>query len=317
MIRIASFICLIIISYLSLFCSGDKEEKVPYQANEFKHVYKPKGDVFPGPSTIELEEGKYYDTWVPNDHTILKGKDQKWHMYGITHPITSMDRVHDGEHQSFHSIANVEDLYQDSVFIDQKKILPPSERPGEILENHAPYVIEKDGLYHMIYGPSPIRLATSNDLMNWEPKGELFSEEKGARDPSVCFYNEEYYVIYCSERKVKMRKSKDLINWSKSIVIFEALDFDPESPTIICNNDSFYLFVCSWNGVWDKKEIQGAYQHKTYVYLSDIISRFDANNPITTLNAHAPEIFKVNDQWYISSVEWPNRGVSFDKLYWK
>jgi arabinan endo-1,5-alpha-L-arabinosidase len=36
-----------------------------------------------------------------------------------------------------------------------------------------------------------------------------------------------------------------------------------------------------------------------------------------TLNAHAAEIFQgENGQWYISSVEWPYRGVSVDKLYW-
>ena len=64
----------------------------------------------------------------------------------------------------------------------------------------------------------------------------------------------------------------------------------------------------------------GAYQHKTYVFQSDDPLKFgvDAEKQITTLNAHAPEIFQGEDeQWYISSVEWPNRGVSVDKLNWE
>ncbi|MEJ2383420.1 MAG: hypothetical protein P8Y54_03385, partial [Xanthomonadales bacterium] len=36
-----------------------------------------------------------------------------------------------------------------------------------------------------------------------------------------------------------------------------------------------------------------------------------------TLKSHAPEIFQdETGNWYISSVEWPNRGVSVDKLEW-
>ena len=74
--------------------------------------------------------------------------------------------------------------------------------------------------------------------------------------------------------------------------------------------------MCSWDGVWDRKEIQGAYQHKTYVYQSYDPLDF-GNEAITTLNSHAPEIFQDEEgQWYISSVEWPNRGVSVDRLTW-
>jgi hypothetical protein len=43
----------------------------------------------------------------------------------------------------------------------------------------------------------------------------------------------------------------------------------------------------------------------------------DGEMQVAILNSHAPEIFQDEDgQWYISSVEWPNRGVSVDKLTW-
>ena len=200
---------------------------------------------------------------------------------------------------------------------DLPKVLPPEDRPGEKLENQAPYIIQKEGLFYMFYGPSPIRLAVSKDLLNWDLKGILFSEEKGARDPSLIFSNNKYHMIYCTERKVAMRTSIDLYIWSEPKIIYESVDFDPESPSIIAKNGAFYLFVCSWDGIWDKKDIQGAYQHKTYVYHSKKINLFTDREPVAILNAHAPEIFQHENQWYISSAEWPDRGISIDKLYWK
>lgn len=181
----------------------------------------------------------------------------------------------------------------------------------------------------MVYGHSPIRLAVSSDLYNWEPKGNLFTEgdkegdlEKlfgDARDPNILFHDGTYYIVFCSTKSVRMRKSTDFINWSEPITILKTETFDPESPTLIFFNDSFYLFVCSWDGVWDQKEIVGAYQHKTYVLHSDDPQNFgiDTEKQITILNSHAPEIFQDEEgDWYISSVEWPNRGVSVDKLEW-
>ena len=296
---------------------GNHKGQVPVQENNFIWIYKPQGDIFPGPSTTQLEAGKYYDDWVPNDHTFVKDAEDIWHIFGITHPVTTTENVHEGEFLSFHAKASEKGLLSDQGFIDLPKVLPPDDRPGEKLENQAPFVIRKEGLYYMFYGPSPIRLAVSKYPLNWDLKGILFSEEKGARDPSLIFSNNKYHMIYCTERKVAMRTSIDLYNWSEPTVIYESSDFDPESPSIVIKDKSFYLFVCSWDGIWDKKDIQGAYQYKTYVYCSKKINDFQNREPITTLNAHAPEIFQHEDQWFISSVEWPNRGISIDRLSWE
>jgi beta-fructofuranosidase len=91
---------------------------------------------------------------------------------------------------------------------------------------------------------------------------------------------------------------------------------DPESPSIARYNGTFYLFVCGWNGKWDRKDIQGAYQHKTYVYQSDDPLWFE--NEVAVLDAHAPEISQDEaGDWFISSVEWPHRGVSIARLGWE
>jgi arabinan endo-1,5-alpha-L-arabinosidase len=326
------------VSILLFQCSNQDTKKllIPKQANEFVWVYKPAGDYFFGPDTEYLTEGQWYDEWVPNDHTFVKDEEGKWHIFGITHPLVESDPlqagIHDGEYASFHAISSAnsfKEAFKEHHFSDLPKILPPKERPGEVLANHAPYIVKKDGLYQMVYGHSPIRLAVSSDLNRWEPNGNLFNESNeardpgllfgDARDPNVLFHDGTYYIVFCSTKSVRMRTSKDFINWSEPFTILKAESFDPESPSLLYYNDSFYLFVCSWNGVWDQTEIVGAYQHKTYVLHSEDPLDFgvDFEKQITTLNSHAPEIFQDEaGQWYISSVEWPNRGVSVDKLDW-
>jgi beta-fructofuranosidase len=93
---------------------------------------------------------------------------------------------------------------------------------------------------------------------------------------------------------------------------------DPESPTLVHRDGTFYLFVCGWNGVWDKKDLSGAYQHVTYVFRSDDPFAFDGSQELCRLSAHAPEIFQdERGDWYISSAEWPHRGVSVAPLIWE
>jgi arabinan endo-1,5-alpha-L-arabinosidase len=319
----------LMVALSSCFSQGTSRVKVhiPKQANDYVWVYKPSGDTFFGPDTKHLKAGQWYDEWVANDHTFVKDADGKWHIFGITHPLVETDPlsegIHEGENASFHAVSSgtsFKETLEEHHYLDLPKILPPKERPGEVLANHAPYIVMKDGLYHMVYGHSPIRLAVSSDLSQWEPKGNLFSDPDGARDPSLLLHNGTYHIVYCSVKCVRLRKSTDLIHWSEPETIFTAETFDPESPTLIYQNGSFYLFVCSWDGVWDGKDIQGAYQHKTYVLNSKDPLSFgvDGEKQVATLKSHAPEIFQDEEgQWYISSVEWPNRGVSVDRLQWE
>lgn len=324
------FFLLLGLSTLLCQCKSKSPEEqllIPKQANEYVWIYKPSGDYFFGPDTKHLKEGQWYDDWVPNDHTFVKDENGKWHIMGITHPLVESNPIHEGIHEgefaSFHAISSstsFKETLKEHHYSDLPKILPPKERPGEPLANHAPYIIKKDGLYYMIYGPSPLRLAVSSDLSKWELKGNLFHESDGARDPSLLSHNGTYYVVYCSVKSVRLRRSKDLIHWSEPETIFTSTGFDPESPSLIYFDKSFYLFVCSWDGNWDGKDIQGAYQYITYVYHTKDTLNFgiDDEKQITTLKSHAPEIFRDEDgKWYISSVEWPYRGVSVDMLKWE
>jgi len=60
-------------------------------------------------------------------------------------------------------------------------------------------------------------------------------------------------------------------------------------------NGTFYLFVCGWNGRWNRKDLNGAYQHVTYVYQSDNPFRL---TPIKKSRVSAPTLprsFRMNE----------------------
>ncbi len=296
--------------------------KVPSIDGAYVTVYRPAGDRFPGPNTTQLKAGQFYEDWVPNDHAIVKGPDKRWHAIGITHPRTSPEYVHDGEFQSFHAVAPVgslREVMRDGAWKDRPKILPPSERPGEILSNHAPFIVKHDNQFRMLYGPSPLRWATSIDLNRWTPQGPLADEQSGGRDPNLLEWKGVWYLVYCADDRVDARTSLDLREWSAPRTILTMPKaIAPESPTLVRFNDTFYLFVCGWNGIWDRQSIQGAYQHETYVYQSDDPLDFGRRTAVTQLKSHAPEVFQDEaGDWFISSVEWPQRGMSIAPLVWR
>ena len=79
--------------------------KVPKIEGDYVNVYKPSGDVFPGPAVGPLEAGRYYDEWVANDHCFIRDDGGCWHAFGITHPWSGLEEVHAGEFLSFHAVA--------------------------------------------------------------------------------------------------------------------------------------------------------------------------------------------------------------------
>ncbi len=300
--------------------AGDgKTVSTPRIAGDYVNVYNPGGDVFPGPDAADLIAGKYYKNWVPNDHCFACDASGRWHAFGITHPLTKVEAVHAGEYQSFHALAppgTLKEALKAESWKDLPKVLPPSERPGETPANHAPCIIKREGLFHMVYGPTPIRYAVSNDLNHWTPKGPL-PGAPGGRDPHLFVWNDTYYLIVCGDHDVRVATSRDFKTWTeRGPILTMKPGVDQESPFVVRHNNTFYLFVCGWNEVWDKKDIQGAYQHTTYVYQSDDPLKFE--HEVAVLDAHAAEVFQDEaGDWFISSVEWPHRGVSIARLVWE
>ncbi len=294
--------------------------RVPAIAGDYVNVYQPGGDVFPGPNAAELIAGKYYADWIPNDHGFVRDDSGRWHVFGITHPLlANLTKIHAGGTQLFHAIAppgTLNDVLQEGSWKDLPKVLPLSERPGEIRPIASPCILKRDGLYHLVYGPTPLRYAVSSDLIHWTPKGKMNGAPSG-RDPEIFVWNDTYYLIVCGVRDVRVATSRNFSAWTEQPPILELPDgVDPESPFMIQHDGQFYLFVCGWTGKWDHQNLQGAYQHKTYVYVSDNPLKFE--NQVAVLDAHAPEILQdESGDWFISSVEWPHRGVSLAPLIWQ
>lgn len=299
-----------------------KKILVPLIKTDFLHVYQPKGDIFQGPGIQNLVAGKYYSDWQTNDHCFIKGPENRWHAFGITRPAAKPgERVsHAGETASFHAISPGEYFeysFRDDAWKDTAKVLPPSQRPGEIASNHAPTIVKHNNLYKMIYGPVPFRMAVSSDLYKWEPQGALKINEKYGRDPSLMLWEGVFYLTYCSGNVVKTTTSIDLKNWSESVEIFKAVveSYHCESPTLLRQNNTFYLFWC----LWDTAVQSNGFGERTFVYCSDNPLNFRGRPLVTELTAHAPEIIQGEDstKWYISSAQYPRRGISVARLEWK
>ena len=296
---------------------------IPKIIGEWKHVYQPQGDIFSGPDSQRFKTGMNYPNWQVNDHFILKGNDNRWHALGITHPAIepgpNEKNPHEAEWFLFHAVAakgKLNDNLSKGSWLDKTKVLPPSERPNELREIHSPHILAYKKGYFMVYGHSPMRYALSKDLYKWQPKGELFREAEGARDPFILKHGEVYYMSYTSGQKILMRTSVNLLKWSSPVTIFELQKEEKggaESPQILLMNGGFYLIFCRW----DASLTNFSYQNKSYVYYSTDIFNFKNRKPIAEIEGHAPEFFRdENGDWWISSAERPYRGVSIAPIKW-
>jgi len=305
-------------------CAAPAPILVPRITGEWVHVYQPVPDVFPGPDSPRFKTGQRYADWQVNDHCIIKGPDGRWHAFGITHPAvaTGEPNPHEAEWFSFHAVApagRLKPQAKPGAWKDHPKILPPAARPGEIKEKHSPFIVFHQGEYRMFYGYSPIRYATSTDLWTWTPRGAIFHEKEGARDPHVLLDNGVFHMSYTSKRSVVLRTSRNLIDWSEPTTIYTLPDGEgggPESPTILALHGGFYLLWCRWD---PKLSAQGrTYQDRSFVYFSNTPFEFTERQLVADIEGHAPELFQDEEgDWWISSAENPHRGVSIAPVQWK
>ncbi len=263
--------------------------KIPRIKSEYRVLFKP-----------EIN-GNYV-----NDHCIVSGPDGKEHLFGIT--------SHNG-----HS-------YDEKYFVHAS---------GESLEGKftelgraidrgtlawAPCVTERDGVYYMIYGPSPTSLAVSNDMLEWF--GYKINIEN---EPLMAVHRDHFvlktdggYIMYASGVKdkrgcISVMRSDDLISWSFCGYALESGENAElndcawgafESPFVVEKDGLFYLFTTYTNCSKEN-------YNDTLVFVSDNPLRFgvykgnrDNTKPITKLSAHAPEILLRNGKYYITSCGW-------------
>ena len=282
---------------------------IPYIASDWKILFKPE------------KNGIYV-----NDHSVVKGPDGAWHLYGITSFTGSPTDERYFVHGAGKSLECRFDEWGRSI--DRGTLA------------WAPGVIEKDGIYYMFYGPSPTMLAVSPDMFEWFGATVTLRNEPimaAHRDHFVLRLDDGSYLMYVvglhdKKGAVSCFSSTDLITWDFCGFALTSGDDAPlkpawgavESPFVVKRNGLYYLFVTYTDSIHDET------YNDTLVFCSSDPKSFGQYNggtggalPITKICAHAPEILEENGNFYITTCGWcqkptPHKGaVSIARLEWK
>ena len=280
----------------------------PYIAGDWKILFKPE------------KNGNYV-----NDHSLVRGADGRWHLYGIT----SFEGLPTQERYFVHGVG--ENL--DSPFIEVGRSIDRGTLAW------SPCVINKEENYYMFYGPSPTSLAVSFDMYEWFGTNVYLKDEPlmGAhRDHFVLKLAEDKYLMYVvgvhqKRGAVSCFSSSDLINWQFERFALTSGTEAPlkpawgafESPFVVKKDGLYYLFI-TYTDCSEKT------YNDTLVFCSEDPMSFGEYNgdgegvkPITKLYAHAPEVIEDKGKFYITTCGWnhqpvPNKGaVSIARLEWK
>lgn len=282
--------------------------KTPYISGDWKILFEPHNN------------GNYV-----NDHTVIKGPDGKWHLFGIT----SLEGVPSRERYFVHGVGETlgRPLCEVGRSIDRGTLA------------WAPCVIKKDENYYMFYGPSPTSLAVSFDMYEWfGTKVTLHNEPIMAahRDHFVLQISENEYLMYVvgvnnKKGAVSCFSSDNLLEWNFAGYALTSGDSAPlkpawgamESPFVVKKDGIYYLFITYTDCSDDT-------YNNTLVFASDDPRRFGEYNgekggtmPVAKLYGHACEILETDGKYYITTCGWrnkptPNPGaVSIAPLEWK
>jgi beta-fructofuranosidase len=260
-----------------------------------------------------------------NDHTIIKGADNEWHLYGTT--------SFDGQ------------SYQERYFVHAKgkELVAPFSETGKSIDRGtlawAPCTIERDGIFYMLYGPSPTSLAVSFDMYEWFGHNVTLNNEplmSAHRDHFVLKLEENKYLMYVAgisnnKGAISCYSSCDLLTWNFECFALTSGHDAPlntgwgamESPFVLKKDGLFYLFVTYTDSSSES-------YNNTLVFCSSDPYAFGMYNgetggvlPVTKIEAHAPEIIEENGKYFITTCGWlekptPHKGcVSIAELDWK
>lgn len=290
--------------------------RTPKLTDRFINIYKPEADIYSLPTVTTPDgnftyiQGETYQNWRTNDHTFIRDHNSRWHCFGITKPWEAGDNSHSAEGLCFHAIAPAGTFAQAVQFQSWK------DWPKIFLGNcgWAPTAIKIDQEYNLV--GSNLGRATSTDLQTWTDRGTM-NIKGGNRDPHILFWNDTYYFLRCDGNGINLVTSTDFINWTDPITIFkpENESYQTESPFLLPYKGLFYLF---WT-LWDQDDLStSGYCPRSYVYCSESPSEFNNKSLVAEICAHAPEIIQdESGEWFISSTDYPYRGINIAPFEWK
>ncbi len=293
---------------------------IPYRASEYVRVYAPQPDVYTGVQTAHFTPGERFESWICNDFSILHDGDD-WHMVGITHPCPpgfadafrcNPESLHEAEYQLFHCRAHAgrfEELLRESSFADCPKILYPAEREGERPEIWAPQLM-KHGQFEIVYSPGSMRMARTADFVHFERSILFDCAFPMARDPYILEEDGRFFCVYCDLEGISLRESADGRTWSEPVLLVKELFSGAacESPCLFKRGKYYYLL---WS-ICDARN--GMYDERTFVYAAERLLDIGKYAPLTVLDAHAAEVVRDGDDYYLLSVFYPENGVSAARL---
>jgi beta-fructofuranosidase len=281
-------------------------ERVLVEAGKFQEIYDPSFG------------GK--EPWCINDHTFVRGPDQKWHLFGITH-VLPLDFFKDPGKQLLHATA------------DSLTQVPWKKQPFAISADPvgygewllwAPHVVRHRGIYYMFVCVGnkeghqyKIHLLTSRDLWHWErsPANPLVTDGFDGRDPNVVRIGLQWIMYYTATLKpeggnhiVASVTSKDLQHWNERRVVFMhprqgTFGGPTESPFVVRRGKSYYLFACDGGTI--------------NVYVSKDPFHWEIKDQAGKINAHASELVRdIDGKWFISHAGWEHGGLSLAPLIW-
>lgn len=261
----------------------------------------------------------------PVDFGIWQADDGSWQLWSCIRGTKEIGKTRLFHRWEGHAL-NEENWAPKGVVMRADTLL--GEHPGGM---QAPYVLKDQNKYLMFYGDwNRICLAESEDgknfhrvLNNGSPSLFGDSVEINTRDAMVIKKEGVWFCYYTAhpdmDGKVFLRTSKDLKNWSKSIIVSyggqagKGKFWLAECPFVVeQDDDQYYLFRTQSYGTGDGPA-------KTSIYHSSDLLNFgieDDSGFVGTLEVAAPELFNFKGQWYIVALMPNLEGIRIAKLSW-
>jgi len=258
-----------------------------------------------------------------NDHSFLLAGDT-WHLFHICY-------YPDGATGDVIGHATSKDLRH---WQRQPGVVPKAPAPSweAARGGNAPYAVAWEGRYYLFYSryemidptlPSPDRqqigLAVSNDLFTWEkhPENPIFHpapfwcpwedepkatqyRPRACRDPHVMRIGDQFVMYYVAMTRkpricaVAHAVSGDLVHW---------VDHGPVTTLPICSEkgDKGQIMAESPCVVWHAGRWHLFFVHGLGMYWGTSDTPFEFPEATIEYHAHAAEVFRWGDDWYMSS----------------
>lgn len=243
-----------------------------------------------------------------NDFCLFQDNDGIWHCIGIMGTGTW-----ESEQSLFHcSSKNLFGPYKkhEPLLTDNPVAVKGSTdniRP----QKHAPFVIEKDGMYYMFYRRpwgTTLCLKSANPF-EWSGLGDVVFERNDARDICIIKIADTYFMYYCQYEKIDgqgracimLRCSKDLQRWGRQEIVYidtmQTCDHSYlESPYVVRRPGGYYLFI-RHRKLDEKTTTVVLYSKKPDSFPTGKRPWFHELHHV-----HAPEIVQFEGSYYIARV---------------